>query len=244
MEYAQVVTGKFLQRPNRFVALCEIEGRTHRCHVKNTGRCRELLLPGATVFLQDRRGAEKPGKTEFSLIGVKKGDMLVNIDSQAPNAVVKEALLSGALVLPGFACPDIVRPEYGYGASRLDFYLQKGDRRALVEVKGVTLEVGGQARSRFPDAPTQRGVKHLDELAGAVAAGYSCFAVFVIALRPVSSMAPNWLTHPAFGRALQRAQKAGVQLLAYDCAVGQDTLSLGRPVPIDLHTPASAEDGF
>ena len=228
MKYQKIVTGVFRSRPNRFVAMCEVEGQTYRCHVKNTGRCRELLIPGVQVYLQDRRG--EGGSTDFSLIAVKKGDQIVNIDSQAPNAVVKEALLSGSLVLPGFEDPDLVRGEYTFGDSRLDFYIEKGGRKGLVEVKGVTLEVEGAAL--FPDAPTQRGIKHLNELAKAE--GYNRFVIFVIQMKGVALFSPNNATHPQFGQSLKDAQTAGVTVLAFDCDVTEDSLILNRPIPVVL----------
>ncbi|MBQ1234178.1 MAG: DNA/RNA nuclease SfsA [Oscillospiraceae bacterium] len=228
MKYQKIVTGVFRSRPNRFVAMCEVEGQTYRCHVKNTGRCRELLIPGVQVYLQDRRG--EGGSTDFSLIAVKKGDQIVNIDSQAPNAVVKEALLSGSLVLPGFEDPDLVRGEYTFGDSRLDFYIEKGSRKGLVEVKGVTLEVEGAAL--FPDAPTQRGIKHLNELAKAE--GYDRFVIFVIQMKGVALFSPNNATHPQFGQSLKDAQTAGVTVLAFDCDVTEDSLILDSPIPVVL----------
>lgn len=228
MKYQKIVTGVFRSRPNRFVAMCEVEGQTYRCHVKNTGRCRELLIPGVQVYLQDRRG--EGGSTDFSLIAVKKGDQIVNIDSQAPNAVVKEALLSGSLVLPGYEDPDFVRGEYTFGDSRLDFYIEKDGRKGLVEVKGVTLEVEGAAL--FPDAPTQRGIKHLNELAKAE--GYDRFVIFVIQMKGVALFSPNNATHPQFGQSLKDAQTAGVTVLAFDCDVTEDSLILDSPIPVVL----------
>ena len=228
MKYQKIVTGVFRSRPNRFVAMCEVEGQTYRCHVKNTGRCRELLIPGVQVYLQDRRG--EGGSTDFSLIAVKKGDQIVNIDSQAPNAVVKEALLSGSLVLPGFEDPDLVRGEYTFGDSRLDFYIEKGGRKGLVEVKGVTLEV--ESAALFPDAPTQRGIKHLNELAKAE--GYNRFVIFVIQMKGVALFSPNNATHPQFGQSLKDAQTAGVTVLAFDCDVTEDSLILDSPIPVVL----------
>ncbi|MBO1679176.1 DNA/RNA nuclease SfsA [Bittarella massiliensis (ex Durand et al. 2017)] len=232
MRYESVCRAVFLERPNRFVAWCDLAGERVRCHVKNTGRCGELLLPGARVVLQDRRGRAEGQKTQFSLVAVYKGEMLVNIDSQAPNAVVKEALLSGALALPGYQSPDLVRAEYPFGASRIDFYLQKGGRRALVEVKGVTLEEGGGLY--FPDAPTQRGVKHIEELERARAQGWDAFLLFVAQLSPARFLSPNDRTHPQFGQALRRAAAAGVIPLCYDCRVAEDSLALGRPVEVRL----------
>ena len=230
MKYQKIVTGVFRSRPNRFVAMCEVEGQTYRCHVKNTGRCRELLIPGVQVYLQDRRG--EGGSTDFSLIAVKKGDQIVNIDSQAPNAVVKEALLSGSLVLPGYEDPDLVRGEYTFGDSRLDFCLETPEGLHFVEVKGVTLEADN--RARFPDAPTERGVKHIRELQRAVEEGHQASLVFVVQMEGIESVSPNDETHPAFGEALRQAASAGVRVLAYDCAVTPDSLSIRCPVPVLL----------
>ena len=232
MRYEKTCRATFLERPNRFVAWCDRAGERVRCHVKNTGRCGELLRPGAPVVLQDRRGQAVGQKTAFSLVSVYKGEMLVNIDSQAPNALVKEALRGGTLILPGYEAPDLVRPEYRFGASRLDFYLEKGARRALVEVKGVTLEQDGGLY--FPDAPTQRGVRHIEELERARAQGWDAFLLFVAQLSPARFLAPNDRTHPQFGQALRRAAGAGVRPLCYDCRVEEAELTLGAPVPIRL----------
>ena len=174
MEYQQVLPAVFIERPNRFVALCMLEGHPVTAHVKNTGRCRELLTPGAAVFLQHQPA---PGrKTQYTLTHVQKGKRLVHIDSQAPNRLVEEALRASRLSLPGRRRPQVIRPETFYGESRFDFYLEEGEKRAFAEVKGVTLEENGWAR--FPDAPTERGVKHLQHLARAAEEGYLCYVVF------------------------------------------------------------------
>ena len=216
MEYRDVVRGRFLSRPNRFIALVELDGAETVCHVKNTGRCRELLTPGAA-----------PGrKTAYDLIAVEKGSRLINMDAQAPNRVFGEF----ARTFDPQALS--VRPEYRFGASRLDFCLERPDGLHLVEVKGVTLEEGGHAR--FPDAPTERGVKHLRELISAVEQGHRATAFFLIQMANVTDFAPNDDTQPAFGAMLRRAAAAGVQLAAYDCRVTPDSLTVGSPVPVRL----------
>ncbi len=224
MEYRDVVRGRFLSRPNRFIALVELDGAETVCHVKNTGRCRELLTPGAWVYLTP--GAAPGRKTAYDLIAVEKGSRLINMDAQAPNRVFGEF----ARTFDPQALS--VRPEYRFGASRLDFCLERPDGLHLVEVKGVTLEEGGHAR--FPDAPTERGVKHLRELISAVEQGHRATAFFLIQMANVTDFAPNDDTHPAFGATLRRAAAAGVQIAAYDCRVTPDSLTVGSPVPVRL----------
>lgn len=224
MEYRDVVRCRFLSRPNRFIALVELDGAETVCHVKNTGRCRELLTPGAWVYLTP--GAAPGRKTAYDLIAVEKGSRLINMDAQAPNRVFGEF----ARTFDPQALS--VRPEYRFGASRLDFCLERPDGLHLVEVKGVTLEEGGHAR--FPDAPTERGVKHLRELISAVEQGHRATAFFLIQMANVTDFAPNDDTHPAFGAMLRRAAAAGVQLAAYDCRVTPDSLTVGSPVPVRL----------
>lgn len=213
MKYEETCHAKFLDRPNRFIAHVELSGKTETVHVKNTGRCRELLLPGADVILSHSGNPTR--KTAYDLIAVyKEGLGLVNIDSQAPNAVVKEWLLS-----QGF---DVVRPEYRYGDSRIDFYMEKDGRKYLMEVKGCTLEREGIGY--FPDAPTERGVKHLHELAKAVSEGYQAYLAFAIQMEGVTKVLPNVDTHPEFGEALEAAEAAGVQVLYLPCRVEEDAL--------------------
>lgn len=224
MEYRDVVRGHFLSRPNRFIALVELDGAETVCHVKNTGRCRELLTPGAWVYLTP--GAAPGRKTAYDLIAVEKGSRLINMDAQAPNRVFGEF----ARTFDPQALS--VRPEYRFGASRLDFCLERPDGLHLVEVKGVTLEEGGHAR--FPDAPTERGVKHLRELISAVEQGHRATAFFLIQMANVTDFAPNDDTHPAFGATLRRAAAAGVRIAAYDCRVTPDSLTVGSPVPVRL----------
>ncbi|HWS42110.1 MAG TPA: DNA/RNA nuclease SfsA [Pseudoflavonifractor sp.] len=227
MHYEKICKGSFLARPNRFIAHVELEGEPVVCHVKNTGRCRELLVPGAAVYLQEFDGAAR--KTKFDLIAVEKaGFGLINMDAQAPNKVFAEWARSGAF-LPGLT---LLRPETTWGNSRFDFYFEAGERRGFVEVKGVTLEEGGAVL--FPDAPTERGVKHVEELIACRAAGYEAFLCFVIQMERVDHFSPNDRTHPAFGDALRRAAASGVHLLAYDCQVTPESLKLRQPVEIRL----------
>lgn len=231
MKYTSVIQGIFLSRPNRFIAEVEIDGKREIVHVKNTGRCRELLLPGCTVFLSRSENLER--KTKYDLIAVEKQlpngqALLINMDSAAPNLAVDEWLKQGGL-FPGGA---LVRREVFYGNSRFDFYLEHEDRRAFLEVKGVTLEEKGIAR--FPDAPTKRGVKHLQELAACVEDGYEAYVVFVVQMKGVSAFTPNDTTHPAFGEALRQATRKGVTALAMDCQITKESMVIDSPVPIIL----------
>ena len=213
MRYQNTAKGIFIDRPNRFVAHVEIDGRAETVHVKNTGRCRELLLPGAEVWLT-APGTESR-KTKYDLVAVRKSNgMMINIDSQAPNTVVREWLEKQQY--------DLVRPEYTYGDSRIDFYLERGEERTLMEVKGCTLEEDGIGY--FPDAPTERGVKHLHELANAVKDGYRAVLAFAIQMEGIAEVRPNIQTHPEFGKAWQEAKKAGVEILFLPCRVEPDGL--------------------
>lgn len=224
MRYDNIVRGRFLSRPNRFIALVDIDGAETICHVKNTGRCRELLVPGAEVYLVP--GTAPGRKTPYDLVAVDKSGVLINMDAQAPNRVFAEF----ARTFDPQALS--VRPEFRFGDSRLDFCLERPDGLHLVEVKGVTLESGGHAR--FPDAPTERGVKHIRELMRAVEQGHRATAFFVVQMAQVTDFAPNDDTHPAFGAALRQAAAAGVQVAAYACRVTPDTMSIDRPVPVIL----------
>ncbi len=231
MIYSKIVHGKFIDRPNRFIAHVEVEGKIETVHVKNTGRCRELLLPGVEVVLEDFR--QNPGKrrTLFDLIAVykiypehlEKKPVLINMDSQAPNKVVFEWLKQQQKNNePLFS---VIHPEYTYGQSRVDFYLENTDHeKILMEVKGCTLEVDGQGY--FPDAPTERGVKHLRELAAAQQAGYKCYLTFVIQVPGVVFVMPNNKTHPEFGQALEEAKAAGVEVLYLQCDVKDNELKI------------------
>lgn len=226
MRYEKMEPAVFLERPNRFVAYVERAGRREICHVKNTGRCRELLVPGAELYVQ--RSDNPARKTALDLIAVKKGSQWVNMDSQAPNKAAAEWLRQG-----GLGCREItIRPEYKYGDSRFDFFLEADGRKAFMEVKGVTLEEDGIAR--FPDAPTERGVKHIRELIRCLNAGYEAYVFFVIQMKGVRAFEPNDRTHPAFGEALREAAKKGVQILAYDCVVRPDEMSIDQRIEVWL----------
>lgn len=227
MRYENIVTGQFKSRPNRFIAMVEIDGKIEKCHVKNTGRCRELLLPDAEVYLEKSGNPQR--KTAYDLIGVKKGELLINMDSQAPNKAVKEWLEEEAY----FKHVTFIKPECKYGNSRIDFYLETEEgRKIFIEVKGVTLEEEGIAR--FPDAPTERGIKHIQELQQAVAEGYEAYILFVIQMKEIRQFEPNDRTHQAFGDALREAQKHGVSILAYDCVVTRDSMRLDSPVKVQI----------
>ncbi len=230
MKYENICSGKFIRRQNRFVAEVEIKERRETVHVKNTGRCRELLIPGTLCFLSCQDKKER--KTRFDLISVEKetesGIMLINMDSQAPNEAAEEWLRRGSL----FSSEAKVRREVRFGDSRLDFYIEDGGRRCYMEVKGVTLENGGTAS--FPDAPTERGVRHLEELVHAVKMGYEAYLLFVVQMKGIKKVVPNDQTHPAFGEALRRAAAAGVQILAVDCKVTADSLEIDRYVPVEV----------
>lgn len=237
MRYQEIVRGAFLERPNRFIARVDLDGQTVVAHVKNTGRCRELLLPGAAVYLE--RAASTARKTAFDLVAVEKArsgrpPLLINMDAQAPNRVFHEWVLTGKGAEAGLPRPTLLRPETTWGNSRFDFYWEESDsrRRGYVEVKGVTLEEDGIVR--FPDAPTERGVKHLEELAAARRAGYEACVFFVVQMAEARYFAPNDRTHPAFGAALRRAAAEGVRVLAWDCRVAPDALELARQVPVQL----------
>ena len=226
MEYKNIQVGEFISRPNRFIAHVKIENTIEICHVKNTGRCKELLLPGATVYVQHFPNTKR--KTSWDLIAVKKGDVLINIDSQAPNKAVKEWLLSGGL---GFI-PDIVKPEFQYEDSRFDFYLERDNKRWLIEVKGVTLEKDRAAL--FPDAPTLRGVKHIEGLARHAKEGFETAILFVIQMDGILYFSPNETMHPEFAQALRQAKQAGVNVLAYDCEVTPDSMKIRNPIKVRL----------
>lgn len=225
MEYSNMIPGVFLRRPNRFIAHVLIDGREQICHVKNTGRCRELLPPGAKVWCQKSDNPNR--KTQFDLIAVEKGSRVINMDSQAPNHAAKEWLLSGGL-------GDIqnLRAETVHGDSRFDFSFTQEGRVCYLEVKGVTLENDGVCA--FPDAPTQRGAKHLAGLARAAGEGFGAYVLFVIQMADVKYLHPNDATDPAFGEALRLAKKEGVQILAMDCSVTPESMVIRTPVEIRL----------
>lgn len=225
MNYTPMTPGIFLARPNRFIAHVEIGGQVQVCHVKNTGRCRELLVPGAKVWCLESSNPNR--KTKYDLICVEKGSRLINMDSQAPNTAAGEWLRAG-----GLGPIDDLKPEYTHGDSRYDFSFIQDGRRCFLEVKGVTLERDGICA--FPDAPTQRGVKHIQGLIRAAQEGYGAYILFVIQMANVISIHPNDATDPVFGRALREAAKNGVRILAYDCAVTPETMEIRNPVDIIL----------
>ena len=224
MKYDNIWEGRFIARFNRFEAAVEIEGKEQLCHVKNTGRCKELLVPGAAVYVQECNSASR--KTRYDLISVYKGQRLVNIDSQAPNKVAAEYMPE---IIPEIK---LLRREVRFNNSRFDFYLETSSERTFVEVKGVTLEEAGVAM--FPDAPTERGIKHLQELALCIEKGYKAIMLFVIQMKGVKFFTPNYRTHRAFAEALKRAWEQGVSLLAVDCSVTESELNAGDPVEIVL----------
>ena len=228
MQYQTVKKAVFLRRPNRFIAQVELEGAEETVHVKNTGRCRELLVSGAAVYLAE--GTNPNRKTRYDLIAVEKGDRLINMDAQAPNRVFGEWAAAGGF-RPGLT---LLRPETTWGNSRFDFYWESSEngRKGFVEVKGVTLEEGGAVY--FPDAPTERGVKHVEELMACRAAGYEAALFLVVQMEGVAYWSPNDRTHPAFGEAVRRAAAAGVEILCRDCRVTPDSLTMGEPVEIRL----------
>lgn len=233
MKYQHMVTGIFIERPNRFLAQVRVGSKQVVSHVKNTGRCRELLIPGVKVLLEYHPNAAGLGrKTEYSLIGVYKGEMLINMDSQAPNQVALEWLLDGGFTKEtGLEVQD-VRREVTYGNSRFDLAFTVAGKPAFMEVKGVTLEEEGVAK--FPDAPTMRGVKHLIELGDAAQKGYEVYVLFVVQMKGISAFTPNMVTHPAFGETLKLVKEQGVHILAYDCMAEEDGLTIGHPVPVIL----------
>jgi len=228
MRYRNIVSAIFIERPNRFIAICDINGQTVKAHVRNTGRCRELLIKGVKVYLEV--SDQEKRKTGYTLIAVEKGDRLVNIDSLAPNKVVLENLQNGKLVFPDLGKPKHIKTEKQFSDSKFDIYLETGDNKAFVEVKGVTLEEDGIAL--FPDAPTERGIKHMKELIKAVNEGYYAYIIFIVQMKGVSSFSPNVRTHPEFGVELNNAYKSGVHILCFDTVIEADSITLADPVPV------------
>ncbi len=233
MKYTQITEGRFLSRPNRFIAYVDMGGRTEKVHVKNTGRCRELLVEDAVVYLE--KGVSPGRSTGYDLVAVKKGNRMINMDSNAPNKAVGEWLLKKEL----FPSLTNIRAEKTYKTSRFDFYVETEEDKIFLEVKGVTLEREGGAY--FPDAPSGRAVKHVEELAEAVKEGYKAYVLFVIQMKGVDFFAPNAETHPAFAEALVSARKAGVEILAYDCTVTEESMEIGNPVPVRLQEEEKGE---
>ncbi|OUM95779.1 MAG: sugar fermentation stimulation protein SfsA [Thermobacillus sp. ZCTH02-B1] len=227
MRYGKVREGVFIRRLNRFVAEAEIDGRVEKVHVKNTGRLQDWLVPGNTVVLEDAGSAGR--KTRYSLIAARRGQGWVNIDSQAPNAVVREALLAGRIGEPGSVRS--LRGEAVFGGSRFDFhYVDDDGREGFIEVKGVTLERDGTAL--FPDAPTLRGARHLEELAKAAESGYAAFAIFLVQMEGCRRFKPHGELDPRFAEALRRAARAGVRVLAYESVVSPDEIVIGGPIEV------------
>lgn len=218
MVYTNIIKAEFVSRPNRFIANAIVNGKRVVCHVKNTGRCKELLLPGATVFLQKTDNPER--KTGYDLISVLKDDVLVNMDSQAPNKIFKE------WVPNFFEDITLIKPETQYKNSRFDFYIETKTRKIFVEVKGVTLEQSGIAM--FPDAPTERGVKHIEELCDCVDNGFEAYLFFVVQMSGVTAFKPNKATHKAFADALIKAEQKGVHILCVDCTVTPEILEINN----------------
>ena len=228
MKYKKVVEGRFISRPNRFIAYVEIDGKAETVHVKNTGRCKELLTDNATVYLSVSDNPQR--KTKYDLIAVKKGELLINMDSQIPNDVCEKWLKKGFL----FSRNAIIKREYTYKKSRFDFYIEDGERKIFLEVKGCTLENNGIAS--FPDAPTERGVKHIRELISALGDGYEAYILFVIQMKGISEFRPNDKTHNAFGDALREAKSKGVKILAYDSVVTPDSIAIDKEIYVNLDT--------
>ena len=225
MTYGHMLQGRFLRRPNRFIAYVEIDGKEEVCHVKNTGRCKELLVPGARVYCEE---SQKPNrKTKYDLIAVEKGARLINMDSQAPNKATAKWLAAG-----GLGQVEDLRAEVTQGDSRFDFAFTLDGRQCFLEVKGVTLETDGICS--FPDAPTLRGAKHLRGLADLAKTGCGAYVLFVIQMTDVAYLHPNDITDPEFGKALRQAAAAGVKVLAVDCAVTPDTMDIGKFVKVKL----------
>ena len=238
MKYEKIIKATFIDRPNRFVAMVRVGEETVKTHVKNTGRCKELLVPGAAVYLEDFEGRMGDRKMRYSLVGVEKetpsGKLMINMDSQAPNKVAGEALTDGRIKLDGMSPLAVIKPEKTFGKSRFDFYVEDEEgRTAYIEVKGVTLEDEGVVR--FPDAPTERGVKHINELVTASEAGHLAYIIFIIQMEGMKEFRPNDETHKAFGDALRAASLAGVKILAYECFVDEKSLEVSRPVKVSLY---------
>jgi len=224
MNYRNIEIGTFIERPNRFVAYVDIDGKREKCHVKNTGRCKELLIRGSKVILQ--RSDSPTRSTELDLISVYKGDNLINIDSQAPNKVVAESIRK----MNHFKDIEILRSEYTYGDSRIDIYAESSEKKILAEVKGVTLEV--DSVGLFPDAPTERGLKHIKELEKSLSDGYDPYIIFLIQMKGVKYFTPNYSMHEEFALELEKASRLGVKVLAWDCVVKEDSIVLGKEIEV------------
>ncbi len=231
MIYENMLKAIFIKRPNRFIAHCLVKGEKVKVHVKNTGRCQELLIPGTEVYLQSNNNPNR--KTKYSLISVKKGDRLINIDSQVPNQVVSEALAKKIISLPGLTEEiNYLKAEQSYQQSRFDFYFETDHHQGFIEVKGVTLEEEGVVL--FPDAPTQRGLKHLHELIKAKKEGYLAYVFFLVQMENVKYFTPNMTTHQAFGEALALAKSQGVEIAVYDSKVTKDSIKINKLIPYKI----------
>lgn len=228
MKYCYIKEAVFLERMNRFTAQVCLDGKKETVHVKNTGRCREILKPGATVFIEEASGTKR--KTKYSLVSAYKNKTLINIDSQAPNVLVYEAIKKG--IIDEFKNVHLLKKESAYGSSRFDLYYETDKSKGFIEVKGVTLEENGIAK--FPDAPTQRGTKHIREMINAVKEGYRGYILFVIQLKGVNSFMPNFEMDRKFAIALKDAKKAGVNVLAYDCMVNKYEIFLDKKVGVAI----------
>lgn len=226
MIYDNLCEAEFIERLNRFVAAVKFNGQKVMCHVRNTGRLKELLVPGVKVYIEESGNPAR--KYRYTLVQVQKGEQIVNIDSQAPNKMAAQWAADSGY----FGEKPVVRPERTFGSSRFDLYIECGKRRIFMEVKGVTLERDGIAY--FPDAPTERGIKHLNELAECVSAGYEAYILFVIQMKGISEFRPNDTAHPEFGAALRHAAEAGVKVLAYDCELRGKEVCIDMPVPVQL----------
>ena len=230
MKYKNVIEGVFLSRPNRFIAQVLVDGKEETVHVKNTGRCKELLVDNARVYLSVSDNPAR--KTKYDLVGVEKvtdrGTLLINMDSQIPNDAVAEWLPVSGL----FSESAVIRREYTFGKSRFDFFVQDADKKAFIEVKGVTLENDGIVS--FPDAPTERGVKHIEELISALEQGYESYIVFVVQMKGVVEFRPNRERHPQFADVLKKADEAGVKIVAVDCLVAADEMKIDSEIKVNL----------
>ncbi|WP_455537886.1 DNA/RNA nuclease SfsA [Terrisporobacter sp.] len=231
MKYNKMIKAKFIERPNRFVAYCDINGEIEKAHVKNTGKCKELLVPGYDVYLEESNNPSRA--TKYSLIAVQKGDRLINMDSQVTNKMVYASLKDKSLVLTGFDEEiTLLKPEKTYGNSRFDIYIEGTTKKAFIEIKGCTLEIDGVVK--FPDAKTERGLKHVKELIKAREEGYLAYVIFVIQMENVLYFTPNIEMHKEFGDVLKEANEKGVKVLAYDSIVNIDNIKLNKPVEVVL----------
>lgn len=226
MNYSTILPGIFIERKNRFIATVLLQDVPTICHVKNTGRCAELFIPGVIVYVEKASNPNR--KTQYDLIAVQKGNQLINVDSQIPNKVAAEWLQTNQYI-PNL---QLLKPETTFQKSRFDFYFETSSQKGFIEVKGVTLEQDGVAL--FPDAPTERGVKHINELIACHEQGYSALLIFIIQMKGVHLFKPNYITHPAFGEALQHARRKGVEILALDCIITPTSILADKEIPIQL----------